>query len=280
MLGKLVAADEVHDARPITVVLRQAQDDPLLVLGAEHVVQRVVDLQTALRIGVAVLGGDHAGGQGVDAGMLQRAGDVIAFAGLFATLQRGQDAGHQEHGALVIAVAVGRDHGGVALVDGGAEDAAAAHVAGHVEAGSVLLGTLLAIAQAMAHDQARELRMQALPVQAHLGQGLGAGVGDEDVGVLEQLHHDLVALLGLEVQRDEALMEVGHVECQVLLIAGGHAENDSLVRAARIALERFDLDDVGTPLAEDTAGGRGCQERGEVDDLQTLQRLHTKILLA
>ena len=122
--------------------------------------------------------------------------------------------------------------------------------------------------------------VQALPVQAHLGQGLGAGVGDEDVGVLEQLHHDLVALLGLEVQSDEALMEVGHVECQVLLIAGGHAENDSLVRAARIALERFDLDDVGTPLAEDTAGGRGCQERGEVDDLQTLQRLHTKILLA
>ena len=42
-----------------------------------------------------------------------------------------------------------------------------------------------------------------------------------------------------------------------------NAENDSLVRAARIALERFDLDDVGTPLAEDTAGGRGCQERGQ-----------------
>ena len=62
MLGKLVAADEVHDARPITVVLRQAQDDPLLVLGAEHVVQRVVDLEAALRIGVAVLGGDHARG--------------------------------------------------------------------------------------------------------------------------------------------------------------------------------------------------------------------------
>lgn len=50
VIGKLVATDEVHDAWPVAVVLGQAQNNPLLILGAEDVVQRVVDLETALRV--------------------------------------------------------------------------------------------------------------------------------------------------------------------------------------------------------------------------------------
>ena len=269
----------MHDARPVAVVLGQAQNNPLLILGAEDVVQRVVDLETALRVRVAVLGGNHARSKRVDASMLQSAGDVVALAGLLAALECGKDASNQEHGALVIAVAVGRDHGGVALVNRGAENAAAAHVAGNVKAGSVLFGALLAIAKAVAHDQARELLVQGFPVEAHLGQRLGAGVGDEDVSFREELHHDLEALFGLEVQSDEALVEVGHVEREVLFVAGGHAENDSLVDAAGIALERLNLDDIGTPFAEDAARGRGRKEGGEVNDFKTLEWLHAFLLV-
>lgn len=56
VIGKLVATDEVHDAWPVAVVLGQAQNNPLLILGAEDVVQRVVDLETALRVRVARTG--------------------------------------------------------------------------------------------------------------------------------------------------------------------------------------------------------------------------------
>ena len=86
VIGKLVATDEVHDAWPVAVVLGQAQNNPLLILGAEDVVQRVVDLETALRVRVAVLGGNHARSERVDASMLQSTGDVVAFAGLLAAL--------------------------------------------------------------------------------------------------------------------------------------------------------------------------------------------------
>ena len=121
--------------------------------------------------------------------------------------------------------------------------------------------------------------MQGFPVEAHLGQRLGAGVGNEDVSFREELHHDLEALFGLEVQSDEALMEVGHVEREVLFVAGGHAENDSLVDTAGIALERLNLDDIGTPFAEDAARGRGRKEGGEVNDFKTLEWLHAFLLV-
>lgn len=153
-------------------------------------------------------------------GVLQRAGNVVANAGLLTTDNGGEDARSKEERALEVTVAVGGDHGGVALVHGGAENTAATHVAGHVEAGSIFFGTLFAIADAVTHDQARELLVQALPVKAHLGEGFRARVGDEDVCFGEELHHDLEALFALEVQRDEALVEVGHVECEVFLVAG------------------------------------------------------------
>ena len=121
--------------------------------------------------------------------------------------------------------------------------------------------------------------MQGFPVEAHLGQRLGAGVGDEDVSFREELHHDLEALFGLEVQSDEALVEVGHVEREVLFVAGGHAENDSLVDAAGIALERLNLDNIGTPFAEDAARGRGRKEGSEVNDFKTLEWLHAFLLV-
>ena len=113
--------------------------------------------------------------------------------------------------------------------------------------------------------------MQALPVQTHLLEGLGTVVGDEDVSIGEQLVHDLEALFGLEVQRDEALVHVGHVEAEVFVVRGRHAENSSLVHAARVALCGLDLDDVGAPFAEHATSRRRGKKRGQVNDFDALQ---------
>ena len=276
---QVFAADQLEDARPVAVVFGQAEHDPLVVLGLEDVVERVVHAHTALGVLVAVLGGHHARRQGVDTGMLQGAGDVVAFAGLFTADVGGQDAGGQEHGSLEIAVAVGRDHREAVGVDRGAEDAAATHVAGHVEAGRVFFGALLAVAQAMAHDQLGVLGVQALPVEAHLAQRLGAVVGDEDVGGGEQLVHGFQAGFALQVQADHALVHVGHVVGEVLIVGHRHAVDGSLVHAGRVAFGGFDLDDIGAPFAEHAARGRGGKKRREVDDLHTFERQrHMKFL--
>ena len=120
--------------------------------------------------------------------------------------------------------------------------------------------------------------MQALPVKTHLGEGFRARVGDENVSLGEKLHHDLEALFALEVQCDETLVEVGHVEREVFLVAGRHAENDGLIGAAGVAFECFYLDNVCAPFAKYATGGRGGEKRGEVNDLQTLEWQHCFLL--
>ena len=115
--------------------------------------------------------------------------------------------------------------------------------------------------------------MQALPVEAHLRQRLGAHVGDEHVGLGEQLMHNLESLFGFEIQADETLMHVRHIEAEILVVVGRHAEHDGLIHTAWIAFGGLDLDDVGAPLAQSTAGGRRSQEGREVDDLDSLKRL-------
>ena len=55
MVGQVVAADQMHDTRPIAVILGEAEDDPFVIFGVEDVIQGVVNFETALRVGVAVL---------------------------------------------------------------------------------------------------------------------------------------------------------------------------------------------------------------------------------
>ena len=206
--------------------------------------------------------------------MLKSAGDVLALARAVTTDDGRADAGGEEHRCLKVAVTVGGDHRGVAAVDGRSENAATSHVARNIEAGIVLLRTLLTVTETMAHDELRVLGMERFPVEPHLLQGLGARVGEEHVRLGEKLIHDFSARLGLQIQRDEALVEVAHVESEVLVVGHGHVEDCSLGNTQRVALRGLDFDDVGTPFAEDAARGRRRHVRGKVDHLDSLEWLH------
>ena len=150
--------------------------------------------------------------------MLERTRNIIAFASGSAPDDGSADARSQEHGSLQVAIAVGGDHGRIAPVDRGAEHAAARHVAGHVETRIVLFGTPLAIPKPMTHDQPRIFRVQCLPIKTELLQGFGARIGDEDIGLRQELIHHFRARFALQIERDESLVQIDHVECKVLFI--------------------------------------------------------------
>ena len=115
--------------------------------------------------------------------------------------------------------------------------------------------------------------MEGFPVQAHFLQGFCSGVGDEDVSVGKQLVHDLETLFVLEVQANAALVHVGNVERQIFLVGRGHTVHDSLIHTGGVALGGFNLDDVGSPFAQNsTRCGRG-EEGREVDYLDSFERL-------
>ena len=104
-------------------------------------------------------------------------------------------------------------------------------------------------------------------------QGVAPHVGDEHVGVGEEVHEDRLALLGRVVERDPALAAVVHLERRVLGAADGDLEVGTET-PVRVTGERLDLDDVCTPVAEDGCGGRRGHPEPHLDDLDPLHRSH------
>ena len=261
------------DLLEVAVVLGEAHAHPLAVRAAVHVVEGVGHFAAVLGVGVAVLRRDDAGGQRVQAGVLQRHADAVARARGGAAVQGRGDAGGEEQGDAEVAQPVGGDERGVAAVHGGAEHAAARHVAGHVESGGVLFGALVAVSGHLGVHQLRELLVQRLVIQPHLDERLGAVAGQEDVGLGQKLHHDVHARLALQVERHELFAEVGVVERQVLVIGHGHVEHARLATRG-IPSERLHLHDVGSPLRKHASGGGSGQVAGQIDDFDTLQWFH------
>ena len=60
--------------------------------------------------------------------------------------------------------------------------------------------------------------MQRLPIKTELLQGFGARIGDEDIGLSQELIHHFSANLALQIERDEPLVQIDHVECKILFI--------------------------------------------------------------
>ena len=206
--------------------------------------------------------------------MLQCARYVLTFASLVTPDNRSANTSSKEHGSLKIAIAVGGNHRGIAAVYRGAEYAATSHVAGYVKARIVLFGALLAVAQAVSHDELRIFCMQGFPVETHFLQGFRTGVGQEYVGIGKELVHNLSARFALQVQRDESLIQVAHIESEVLFVRHGHVEYRRLGYAQRITLGCLDFNDVGAPFAQYTTGRRRCHVRSKIDNLDSLKWFH------
>ena len=113
--------------------------------------------------------------------------------------------------------------------------------------------------------------LQGLVIQAVADQGLLTDVGDEHIGILQQIQQDLFACFGLEVQGDELLSAVvdGEQGVQVVLIGG------ELVCAGlthHVAIQGLHLDDVCAVGGQDTGGGGGCHHGAHFHHLYAFQR--------
>ena len=93
----------------------------------------------------------------------------------------------------------------------------------------------------------------------------GREVLDQHVGVADQLLHDLLALGGLGVDRQRALVAVEHREVQGVDV-GDVAQ---LVAGHVTAVGALDLQDVGAEPGEHLRAGRTGLDAGEVDDLDS-----------
>ena len=204
--------------------------------------------------------------------------DALALAGALALEQRGgqrESAGHA---------------GGV--VDRRRAELDRMHVlgAGHRhDAGGrldhVIVGGLVAARAVLAEgrerrvDQPRIDLRQILVAEAERLERAGPVVLDEHVGGRDQLLQDLAAALGLQVERDRALVrglrqEAGaHLGVVQFLVGAGRA---ALVRIVRIV----DLDDVGAEHGELIGGERPGQHMRHVDDANSFERTHRALPFA
>ena len=112
-----------------------------------------------------------------------------------------------------------------------AGDARAGPEGGDVVGGPVDIGTLGAVAGDQAVDETREPLGDGRVVQAEALEGANPEVGDEYVGVGQQVHGDGAAPLGSQVHGDTPLGTVVHLKDRV----GGHvAAQHLLEQAARV----------------------------------------------
>src|SRR5690349_6219109 len=111
-------------------------------------------------------------------------------------------------------------------------------------------------------DEARIALRDRLVAEAELLERAGAEVFGEDVRAVEELAHDGLALGALHVHREAFLVAVEHRE----------KARARMLQAARVvALERLDLDHLGTEVGEHQAARGPHHHVRELDDADALQ---------
>ena len=119
------------------------------------------------------------------------------------------------------------------------------------------------------HDEPRVCGGELLVDEAEVVHDARREVLDRDVGDGEQALHQIDACRTTEVERDATLAEVDRlVERAPLPPFVFGRRLDALEAHAVGALDRFDLDDVGTHRGEVLRDERAGPEGGEVDDAQ------------
>ena len=163
----------------------------------------------------------------------------------------------------------GADLDGVGFLETGQVDHAAHSLCHDVVAGTVGDGAVLAEAGTGSIDDGGVDLADGLVVDLQLLGNAAAIVLHQDVGVLHQLIEHLQTLLGLQVQGGALLVAVDVVEetgLAALLIQGTPG-------TALLAAQRLDLQNICAVVGQDHGAERTIQRGGQVDDLQTFQRL-------
>ena len=147
--------------------------------------------------------------------------------------------------------------------------AQAAHrLADRAEAGLPRIGPGLPEAGDADHDQARIDRRQLGPAEAPLLHRAGPEVLEQEVGLLDQVLEQRLAVGLAQVERDRLLVARDDRPPQrlaVRLLAAPDAHRVALAR-------RLDLDDLGAEVAEQLAAERAGQQGAEFDHAQARER--------
>jgi hypothetical protein len=133
----------------------------------------------------------------------------------------------------------------------------------HVLARAVHIGPVLAVAGDRYVDDRRVDPAHALVVEAQALRDARAIVLQEHVRVRDQLAHDLLPAVALEIDGERALVAVEREERDVDLVAGRTSRRRETLPFARCGL---DLDDIGAEVAEALGGERPGHRDGAVDD--------------
>ena len=112
----------------------------------------------------------------------------------------------------------------------------------------------------VADDEPRMTRPQLLVLEPELGGEPGAHVGQDDVGAAEERLEDLARVAMAQIERQRVLAAVADQEVPALAATEGRDV------AARLALERLDLDHVGAAVGKDLPRPRHRDEVTELDD--------------
>src|SRR4051794_40384504 len=193
--------------------------------------------------------------------------DALAAAGVRALVERRADRAEQvDRVARVADLRAGRDRRAV-LEPGGAHRAA-----GRLGDVLVRLGVLeRARAEALQRrvDQARVELVQVLPREPEPVHDARPEVLDHDVGSVDELAEDLLALVGLHVEGEAPLVAVEHREVQRV-----HVRQIAELAAGDVtAAGLLDLDDVGSHPREELRADRAGLHVRHVDDADALEGL-------
>ena len=113
--------------------------------------------------------------------------------------------------------------------------------------------------------------MQAAVVEAVAVEHAGPEILDHDVGLLEQLVHDLLAVGLGEVERDALLAAIeGHEEMAFAVRTAG-PRTGALARVVA-AVGILDLDDLGSHVRKDLRAERAGDHARKVDDADAGER--------
>jgi hypothetical protein len=179
------------------------------------------------------------------------------------------EGGEEPHESVQARVGVGHregDVGGLVAVDERlAGEEAHLGVDDRRVGGAAALGAGLAESGDRQHDQPGVDLLHVLPGQAELGHDPGPVVLHHDVGLGDELQHQLAGAFGQQVDADGALSGV------LLVVVAADAVDLPAHQAGHVPFRGLHLQDVGAEVRQHTGGEGARQHAGEVQDANACQ---------
>ena len=157
------------------------------------------------------------------------------------------------------------------------EHAAASPVCCGVKSGSVLVRSFKAVCCEQCVNELRAAGLNALVIDAQTLKSVRTGVGDENVGGLEQLEQSFLAFGIFEVQAEAVLVAVVGLENGSVVLSGGNFPCAADC-AVGFTLCCFKLYNVCAPFGHYAACNGSGNMSSELYDFDVLKRFHGFLL--